>query len=217
MLALRSTLRRDLLAWFLENRSGRAYVRQLAQKIGADSTNVSRELARLEQQGLLVSEREGRQLYYKIDRQNSNVRPLFQMLEKTVGVNQMLRRVLLKIPGLRQAWIYGSFAKGGVDTSSDIDLLLVGTPEQRELASTLRQAEKKLDRQINYTVLTLPEVEKRLADQDPFLSDIWQGRRIDLIGASEDSSAEAKSEASPAVSRRRRAQGASGSKQSRHR
>src|SRR5271165_3496289 len=94
MFALRSKLRRDLLAFFLENRTARAYVRQLAEKIGADSTNVSRELARMEQQGLLVSEREGRQLYYRVNRQNPRVRPLFELLKTTVGVEPMLRRAV---------------------------------------------------------------------------------------------------------------------------
>jgi predicted nucleotidyltransferase len=189
MLALGSKLRRDLLAYFYGNRRARVYVRQLAERIGADSTNVSRELARLEQYGLLVSEREGRQLYYRLNLQNRQVRPLFQLLQQTIGAEPILRKSLAHVSGLSHAWIYGSFAKGGADANSDLDLLLVGRPDQQQLAAALRRVEESLNRQINYTVLTLPELERRLAEQDPFLTDIWNGRRISLIGATEDSHA----------------------------
>ncbi len=47
MLSLRSNLRRKVLTFFYVNRSARFYVRQLAVALGADSTNLSRELARL--------------------------------------------------------------------------------------------------------------------------------------------------------------------------
>jgi len=60
MISLRSDLRRKLLTFFYVNRSARAYVRQLAVELQVDSTNLSRELARLEREGLLRSEIEGR-------------------------------------------------------------------------------------------------------------------------------------------------------------
>jgi predicted transcriptional regulator with HTH domain len=68
MISLRSDLRRKLLTFFYVNRSARIYVRQLAVALAADSTNVSRELARLAREGLLRAETEGRQLYYSINR-----------------------------------------------------------------------------------------------------------------------------------------------------
>ncbi len=217
MFALRSKLRRDLLTYFYENRSARVYVRQMAEKVGADPTNVSRELARLEQQGLLVSEREGRQLYYRLDRQSPQMKPLFQLLERAIGVEPTLRRELGKISGLDHAWLYGSYAKGEADARSDIDLLLVGEPDQQQLAQSVSRLERALNREINYTVFGFQELEQRLADEDPFLSDIWNGRRIDLIGSSEDAPAAAKSEAGKALSRRRGAQVSGGAAQSGHR
>jgi DNA-binding MarR family transcriptional regulator len=60
MISLRSELRRKLLTFFFMNRSARVYVRQLASALDVDSTNLSRELARLESDGLLRSETERR-------------------------------------------------------------------------------------------------------------------------------------------------------------
>ena len=63
-------------SFFYVNRKARVYVRQLAQTLEADSTNLSRELARLEQEGLLRAEPEGRQLYYSVNPSSPLLKPL---------------------------------------------------------------------------------------------------------------------------------------------
>ncbi|HTX75971.1 MAG TPA: nucleotidyltransferase domain-containing protein [Terracidiphilus sp.] len=182
MFSLRSQLRRDLLTHFHLNRSARPYVRQLAASIHADPTNVSRELARLERDGLLRAEVEGRQLYYCLNRQSPILKPLFALLRGSIGIEPTLRTMVAAVPGIKSAWLYGSFAKGEADAASDIDLLVVGSPDQAKLASEARKAEKILRREINYTVFTAPELEQRLAARDAFLLDIWNGRRIRIAG-----------------------------------
>jgi DNA-binding MarR family transcriptional regulator len=57
MLSLRSDLRRKVLTFFYLNRKARVYVRQLASDLEVDSTNLSRELKRLEKDGLLCAAR----------------------------------------------------------------------------------------------------------------------------------------------------------------
>ncbi|MGA3071173.1 MAG: nucleotidyltransferase domain-containing protein [Terracidiphilus sp.] len=199
MINLRSELRRKLLTFFYVNRSARVYVRQLAVALQADSTNLSRELARLEREGLLRSETEGRQRYYSIDRAYPYLKPLFAMLQGSIGIEPALKDALRAVDGVQSAWLFGSFAKNEADTASDIDLLIVGQPGQARLASEIRAAEKTLRREINYTVLTPGELQRRLQEGDPFVADIWNGKRIELIGHEEHEAAEDRSETSPAV------------------
>jgi predicted nucleotidyltransferase len=177
---LRSSLRRDLLSFFLANRSARVYVRQLATILGVDSTNLSRELARLESDGLLQSEIEGRQRYYSINRDYPYLKPLFAMLQGLIGIEPTLRKALAAIRGIESASIYGSFAKQESDATSDIDLLILGQPNHEQLSTEIRRAEKILHREINYTVLQPSELKEKLARHDPFVSDIWNGKRIEL-------------------------------------
>jgi predicted nucleotidyltransferase len=183
MIPLRSELRRKLLTFFYVNRAARVYVRQLAGELQADSTNMSRELARLEREGLLQAETEGRQLYYSLNR-----------------AYPYLKRALKAVPGVQSAWLFGSFAKNEADAASDIDLLIVGDPDQAHLASETRKAERSLRREINYTVLTPRELKRRLSKGDAFVSDIWSGKRIELIGRDEDETPANRSETSAAVS-----------------
>jgi predicted nucleotidyltransferase len=199
MISLRSELRRKLLTFFYVNRTARVYVRQLAAALEADSTNVSRELARLAQEGLLRSETEGRQLYYSVNRDYPYLKPVFALLQGSVGIQPTLKHALQAVPGIRSAWIFGSFAKNEADAASDIDLLIVGKPDQAELAAEVRKAEKTLRREINYTVLTQKELKRRLQKRDPFITDIWSGKRIELISHDDHQAAEDRSQAGAAV------------------
>ena len=198
MISLRSDLRRKLLTFFYVNRSARIYVRQLAVALAADSTNVSRELARLAREGLLRAETEGRQLYYSINRDYPYLKPVFSLLQGSIGIEPELRHALQAVPGIRQAWLFGSFAKNEADASSDIDLLLIGEPDQAQLAVQLRRAEKTLRREINSTVFTPQELKRRLRKADPFVTDIWNGNRVELI-AHGDEAAENRHQAGAAV------------------
>lgn len=203
MISLRSDLRRKVLTFFFVNRKARVYVRQLAVALGADSTNVSRELARLEREGFLRAEREGRQLYYSVNRDYPHLKPVFVLLGGSVGIKPTLKRALKNVKGIEQAWIYGSFAKDEADAESDIDLLIIGSPDQAQLAVEIRKAERALKREINYTVLAFPELNQRLAACDAFLTDIWNGKRIEIIGHGDNQAATGESGAGETVSRGR--------------
>jgi len=217
MISLRSELRRQVLTFFFVNRSARVYVRQLAVALGADSTNVSRELARLEREGFLRAEREGRQLYYAVNRDYPYLNPVFTLLRGSVGIEPALKRALENVNGIEQAWIYGSFAKGEADAKSDIDVLIAGRPDQAQLAAEIRKAEKALRREINYTVLASRELKRRLAARDAFLVDIWNGKRIEIIGHGDHEATTGKSGASETVPGRRAKESRRGTQKLEHR
>jgi predicted nucleotidyltransferase len=186
MLSLRSELRRKLLAYFYTNRSARVYVRQLASALSVDSTNLSRELARLEREGLLKSETEGRQRYYSINLQYPYLKAVLSILQGTVGIVPTLKSALHQVPGIDKAYLYGSFAKNEADAASDIDLLIIGQPDASNLLKEISRLEKNLHREVTYTVLKPQELKRKLAAHDPFLTDVWQGKRIELIGDEQD-------------------------------
>ena len=189
MISLRSQLRRKLLTYFFMNRSARVYVRQLASALGVDSTNLSRELARLEKEGLLRSEIEGRQRYYSINPQYPHLKAVLSLLQGTVGIVPTLTSALHRVEGIEQAYLYGSFAKGEADAASDIDLLLIGKPDAARLASVVSSTQRTLNREVSYTVLKPQELRTKLAAHDPFLSEVWRGKRIQLIGHEQDKAA----------------------------
>ena len=66
-----------MLGWLFTHPDERFFVRQLTALVKEDSTNVSREPARLEKTGILVSTREGKRKYYRANRQS----PIFNELK----------------------------------------------------------------------------------------------------------------------------------------
>jgi len=182
MISLRSGLRRKLLTYFYLNRSARVYVRQLAAALHVDSTNLSRELGRLEAEGLLRSEIEGRQRYYSVNPQYPYLKAVLSLLQGTVGIVPTLRDALRRVEGIEQAYLYGSFAKNEEDAASDIDLLIVGNPDASTLALEVAGLEKMLNREVGYTVLKRQELKRKLSSDDPFFSDVWHGKRVEIIG-----------------------------------
>jgi predicted nucleotidyltransferase len=183
MISLRSNLRKALLTHYLLNRSASHYVRELAALLKVDPTNLSRELMRLEQEGLFKSTLRGNQKHYSIDRTYPLLKEVFAILQRTVGVVPALSETMRSIPGIDSASLYGSFAKGDADAASDIDVLIVGKPDAGMLALAVGNLEKLLNRELNYTVMTTEELNRKLADHDIFFSDIWNGTRIELIAA----------------------------------
>lgn len=180
MLDLKSNMRRQLLAYYFTNPTARLHVRDLAQRLDMDPSNLSKELRRLEREGLFQSETSGRQKFFQLNRDY----PLFEEVRgiviKTVGAAPLIARSLKKVEGIEQAWLYGSFARNEQDAASDIDILIIGTPERTVFAKTVRKLERQLGRQIGYTTLTRKEFDQRRRRNDTFLESLWRNKRIDL-------------------------------------
>ena len=181
MLDLRSKARRQLLTYFFANPTARHHLRDLAKRLGIDPSNLSKELLRLEHEGLFRSEVNGRQKYFQLDREYPLFNEVRGIVAKTIGAVPLIARSLKDIRGIDEAYLYGSFARNQQDAASDIDVLVVGTPQEETLAQAMRKLERQLGREINYTVLSRKELESRRHRKDAFLENIWQNERVSLV------------------------------------
>lgn len=189
MLDLRSEARQRLLAYYFTNPTARHHLRDLAQRLGIDPSNLSKELGRLERVGLFRSEVIGRQKYFQLNRQYPLFVEVRNIVAKTVGAVPLIAQSLKKIVGLEEGYLFGSFARNQQDAASDLDLLLIGAPRGEALAETVRKLERQLGREINYTVLTRKEFESRRTRKDAFLENVWHNKRVSLLGTREKAQA----------------------------
>ena len=184
---LGSRLRAKLLGWLFSHPDERYFVRQLTGLLGEDSTNISRELARLEKMGILVSTREGRQKYYQANRQSAIFSELCGLAVKTSGVADVLRKALAPMSGrISSAFVYGSMAKGAATSTSDVDLLVAGDLDETALHKALMQAEQQLGRTVNYTLLSQAEFKRRRLEKKGFLARVLAGPRIGIAGSKDE-------------------------------
>ena len=182
MLNLHSKTRQRLLRYYFTNPTARHHVRDLAQRLDVDPSNLSKELRHLEIEGLFTSETSGRQKYFRINRKYPLFAEVRRIVEKTIGTTPLLAESLQRIDGIQEAYLYGSFARNQQDAASDIDVIVIGNPKGTVLAEAIRALELQLGREINYTVLTRKEFNSRRARKDAFLADIWRNKRLALVG-----------------------------------
>ena len=180
---LGSKLRAKVLGWLFSHPDERYFVRQLTALLKEDSTNVSRELARLEKTGILVSTTEGRQKYYQANRQSPLFNELHGLILKTVGAADIIRKALEpRMADIKLAFIFGSVAKRAENRFSDIDLLVVGDITFGDVVDLISTAEETLSRELNPVVYTLTEFNKRLSENHYFIRGVLSGDKIFVIG-----------------------------------
>jgi DNA-binding transcriptional ArsR family regulator len=178
MLNLRSTLRRDLLTWFKLNPTRRIWVRGLADRIDADPTNVSRELARLEADGILKSDTEGRQLYYSLAADSPKVKAVFELLGKSIGIEATLSSVLGEVRGLESVFAYVPRTKSEIPP--EIQLLIVGSASENRIDAALNRISDIIGRPVKHRLFSHPTLQRRMAAKDPSIKEFWNLKPINL-------------------------------------
>jgi predicted nucleotidyltransferase len=108
-------------------------------------------------------------------------REVRSIVQKTVGAVPSIAQSVKAVAGIEEAYLYGSFARNQQDAASDIDVLVIGTPSGEALAETMHKLERKLGRDVNYTVLSRDEFESRRTRKDAFLQSVWHNKRIALV------------------------------------
>ena len=178
-----SKLRAKVLGWLFTHPDERYFVRQLTSLLEEDSTNVSRELARLEKTGILILTTEGKQKYYQANRESPVFNELHGLIIKTVGAADVLRTALAPAIGrIELAFIFGSIARSADDRRSDIDVMVVGAISFGDTVDLLSTAEEKLGREVNVVVYPISEFKQKVREDHYFVKSVLDGEKIFLIG-----------------------------------
>lgn len=177
-----SVTRARLLTLFLTHPTEEYYLRELSRRIGQSLRAVQHELPRLERLELVLVRRRGRQKYYRANEQHPLFPELKRIVYKTAGLGDVLRDALAGIEDIDAAFVYGSVAKGGERSGSDIDLMVVGNMDSDVLYRAIRNAEKLLGREVSLATMGPDEWRSRLASRDAFVADLLKTDKIILAG-----------------------------------
>lgn len=182
---IKSALAQKTLAYFFTNPEKNHYVRELAEILDTDAGNLSKELKKLEGEGILKSNFFGNQKYFSLNKDYALFGELSGMVEKTIGVTGAFRQELSKIKGISKAFIYGSWAKKKTDYASDIDLFIIGKFNEDELLRAVNVLEKRLGREINY-VFYSKETLRKMKKTDSFVKSVFDGEKVLIIGEKDE-------------------------------
>lgn len=181
MFNLNSKIAVKALRYFFINPGKKKYINELARILEADPGNLSRKLKELEKEGILNSEFSGEQRYYFLNKKYPLLKEARKAFELKYGLGDLIADSLKKIKGIKEAYIFGSYAKGDFEAESDIDLLTIGGHPVMEATKALRPVEEKIRRVINVVDLTEKEFIKRKKNKDEFIANIFSGKVIKIL------------------------------------
>ena len=160
------------------------FTKELIDLAEVGSGGVQRELARLQQSGLVTLTAIGNRKHYQANPDAPIFAELCGIARKMLGPAEVLRETLAPLAdALPLALLYGSVASGRDTARSDLDVLLVSdalTLEQ--VYEALAPAEQQLGRPVSPTLYTREEFQRRLEQHNPFLLKLLAGETVALMG-----------------------------------
>ena len=183
--ALFSTTQQRVLGLLFGQPERSFYATELIGLAGAGSGAVQRELARLEESGLVTVRRLGTQKHYQADPESPLFGELVGIARKTIGLAEPIRRALEPLAGrIAAAFVFGSVAKRQDSARSDIDLMVVSDKiTYAEVFAALEGMNSLLGRNVNPTVYSRKELAKRIRDGNAFVKRVLQQPKIWIIGS----------------------------------
>lgn len=176
-----------LLARVFLHPDERRSLNQLARELELDPATVQREAERLEEAGILTSERIGRARLVRPNEDSPFFAELQGLLLKAFGPVPVLGQSLRELAGVEHAFIYGSWASRYAgepgEAPGDIDLVVLGRPDRRQLSRLCREASEELGFEVNPTVLSPSDWE---SDATGFIRSLKDQPLIPLIGKDDD-------------------------------
>ena len=168
-----SKTRINLLVRFFFNPGTKAYLRELSKDLNVSTNAVREELNQLTKTKLLMSEKNGRNVYYTANSKHPLFPELKSMVSKVMGLDQVIESIITRLGDLDKAYIIDDYAEGK-DTGI-IDLVLVGNIDQYHLNDLSRKTERYIKRKIRSLVLTRQEFKAfgpKLENRPYFL--VWE-------------------------------------------
>jgi hypothetical protein len=155
---LRSDAQGELLALLILQPDKEYTLTQIARRIGVSLPTVHAEVARLIAAEMLLERRVGQARLVRARTEHLLFRPLQELLELTYGPAVVLPDVLVGVPDVREAFIYGSWAARRLGEPGaaprDVDVVVVGDATRAALAAAGDDATRRLHREVNITRVT---------------------------------------------------------------
>jgi predicted nucleotidyltransferase len=183
--ALFGKTQQRVLSLLFGNSDRSFYTNEVMRFADAGIGAVQRELKRLESAGLITAEKIGNQKHYQANPQAPIFGELRNIVIKTFGVADRLRKALEPLNRqIYAAFIYGSVAKGTDTAHSDVDLMVVADGlDYPRLIEALSKAEEDLRRPVNPSLYTAAEWRRKVAEDSGFVKRVMEQSKVFVLGS----------------------------------
>ena len=158
----KSKIRQRLILLFSYNPGKEYYINEAARLAKTSAGTAQRELKKLAAFGFLKKEKRANLAFFKADKDNPLFYDIKNIVDKTIGIEYLLRKALTPESGIKFALLFGSYVKGDFNANSDIDLFIIGKVQEKDIYRRLKAVEEKIAKEINYHFSSAPEFKKNL-------------------------------------------------------
>jgi len=183
-LLAKSGIRRKIILLFVYNQESEFYLSEIARQVKTSAGTAQRELNRLRAMDFVSFKKRGNLSLYRLNRNFSLLREIEAIIRMTFGIEVMLREELRGVKGISFALIFGSYAAGGMKSGSDIDLCLVGRPDEDAVYRAVQAVEDTVGREINYHIASEDEFARK-ARMGSFMRNAM-AKPLMLLGSEDD-------------------------------
>lgn len=161
-LITKSKIRQRILLLFIYSPSKEYYINEIAKIVKTSAGTTQRELEKLLANGFLIKNRRANLVYYKLNSANQLLPDIKNIIDKTIGLDYILKRELSELNDVKFAFLFGSYIKGDFKTDSDVDLYVIGDINEENLYKKIKITENKIGKEINYHLATAEEFKKNI-------------------------------------------------------
>jgi DNA-binding transcriptional ArsR family regulator len=157
-------------------------VAELESATSIPQQTISRELARLVQAGLVRDRRQGRMHFVAANQASLYFPELARLLLKALGPKEVLADEFAGVPGINEAYIFGSWARryDGLlgDPPRDVDVVVIGDPDVDTVYAACQRAARTISQEVNPVVLTQKEWKQK---RSGFLRQLEKGSLVQVV------------------------------------
>jgi predicted nucleotidyltransferase len=176
-----SGLKSEILTLLFLNPGTSFHVRDVARRLDRSPRGVLYDLNILEEDGFVLSEKLGNMRFFKLKKSFPGRENLKDLFLSYFGLPLYIKESLRDVMGIKDCFIYGSYADGTFDASSDLDLFILGDVEYEALYTVIKDLEERLSLEVNPQLMSLKEYKERRKEKDPYILDIESKKRIYLV------------------------------------
>ncbi|MBI3638210.1 nucleotidyltransferase domain-containing protein [Candidatus Wolfebacteria bacterium] len=120
-LITKSKIRQRIILLFVYNSDRAYYINETAKLVKTSSGTAKRELEKLAKSGFLTRKKKANLVYFKAAISNPLWRDIKDIIDKTIGIERILKKNLENFKNIDFAFLFGSYVKGDFKSDSDID------------------------------------------------------------------------------------------------
>ena len=177
-------VRAQILQAMYTEPSRRLHLRGLAREANIATRSVEVEAARLVRADVLTEEREANLRFFKANAEAPMFKVLCDLARNAPASSPaaIVRQAFAEVAGIERLLIFGSEARGTARADSDIDVLVIGDCDSRDVLTASFNATLKIGREVTALPYTAKQWRELLREKNDFALGVEKGAKILLRG-----------------------------------